>query len=58
MLNKKILFLKNKINQLHAVSRTLQGRQTESSIETFCRILEELRVEWQNSRHQSEEIEI
>ena len=51
-----VYFIKiKKINQLHAVSRTLQGRQREPSVKLntlfpiFCRILEALRVEWQNS---------
>ena len=49
-----ILKIKIKWNQLHAVSRTQQGRQREPSVKTlplstFCRILEALRVEWQNS---------
>ena len=40
------------INQLHALSRTQQGRQREPNVKTFptfCRILEAMRVEWQNS---------
>ena len=53
--------------QLHAVSRTQQDSQREPNIDTLfptsCRILEALRVKWQNSSHaldlhQSEEMEI
>ena len=50
------LLFSNKLllNQLHAVSRTQQGRQKEpkvlrQSVPHFCRIREALRVEWQNS---------
>ena len=53
MYNKIKSFPKFHKNQLHDVSRTQQGRQREPSVKTlcstFCRILEELRVEWQNS---------
>ena len=37
MLNQYILYVKNlkKINQLHAVSRTQQGRQREPSVKTL-----------------------
>ena len=46
-------FISN-LNQLHAVSRTHQGRQKEPSVKTLrCplsgRVLEALRVEWRNS---------
>ena len=53
-----ILFIKIKIklNQLHAVSRTQQGRQRVPSVKTlrsplsaFRRVLDALRVEWRNS---------
>ena len=49
---------KLKLNQLHAVSRTQQGKQREPSLKTlssphipriFRRILEALRIEWRNS---------
>ena len=48
----RLQYTESDINQLHAVSRTQQGRQRELSVKTlptFCRILEALRVEWQNS---------
>ena len=48
-----VLFWNLKKILLYAVSRTRQGRQREPSVKTpfptFCRILEALRVEWQNS---------
>ena len=47
------IFKNKKYNQLHAVSRTWQGRQREPSIKTLrsplSAELEALHVEWQNS---------
>ena len=46
------MFIKKKAEQLHAVSPTQQGRQSEPNVKalrpTFRRILEALRVEWPN----------